>query len=357
MILFYYYFLGMGQNHEGKIMPMSWEKDLKPIFRPEDYHWGKLKADPDKCTGEKCGLCIENCPFDTWEMDENYIPRMKDNWACFSCYNCMVACPEDAISIIESYHVDSGFWKTLPSPLPARMPLEPRDAEGRPDQWTTVEKEVFTRRSVRNFSDKPVPEHLIKRVLEAGRFAPSAGNSQPWKFIVVTNKALMKEIDESVVNILNELFNTYIDDENVKGLAAGYETDPKPGTWDPRLVFGGFEKGALRVKNILLGAPALILIAGDSRAIGGPEVQVGICGQNIVLAAHSLGIKATWVGFAVVLNWVPALLEKLRVKDPFKIVTSVVLGYPKFKQEGVVPREFRPITWFREGVDGPDIEE
>jgi hypothetical protein len=35
----------------------------------------------------------------------------------------------------------------------------------------------------------------------------------------------------------------------------------------------------------------------------------------------------------------------------------MVLGYPKFKQDGVVPREFRPITWFREGADGPEIEE
>lgn len=36
-------------------MPMTWEKDLKPIFRPEDFHWGKLKANPDKCAGEVCG--------------------------------------------------------------------------------------------------------------------------------------------------------------------------------------------------------------------------------------------------------------------------------------------------------------
>jgi hypothetical protein len=35
----------------------------------------------------------------------------------------------------------------------------------------------------------------------------------------------------------------------------------------------------------------------------------------------------------------------------------MVLGYPKFKQEGIVPREFRPITWFREGESGPVIDE
>ena len=59
-----------------------------------------------------------------------------------------------------------------------------------------IEKAIFERRSVRNFKDKPVPEALIQRVLEAGRFAPSAGNCQPWRFIVITDKALIKEIGD-----------------------------------------------------------------------------------------------------------------------------------------------------------------
>jgi hypothetical protein len=37
--------------------------------------------------------------------------------------------------------------------------------------------------------------------------------------------------------------------------------------------------------------------------------------------------------------------------------SAMVLGYPKFKQDGVVPREYRPLTWFREGAKGPEIEE
>jgi hypothetical protein len=38
-------------------------------------------------------------------------------------------------------------------------------------------------------------------------------------------------------------------------------------------------------------------------------------------------------------------------------VSSVVLGYPRFRQEGIVAREYRPITWHREGKDTPDVEE
>ena len=319
---------------------------------------GRMKVVAEKCNG--CGLCIENCLFRTWEMGEDNVPRYKEDWACFSCYNCMVACPTGAISIEEPYHVDSGFWKSYPRPLPAVRPLEPRDAEGNPDKWNEVERVVFTRRTVRNFSDKPVPESIIRRVLEAGRFAPTGGNSQPWQFIVITDKALIKEIDEATVRILDATYQTYIDDEKVKELAARYAAAPGPaGGWDPRIILGGIGKCmGNRINPPGLGAPVMIVIAADTRAIGGPQMQIGICGQNMNLVANSLGIKATWAGFpCTAINVVPSIKEKVGIKEPFVATTTMVLGYPRFKQEGIVPREFRPIIWHREGATGPQIEE
>ena len=103
---------------------MDWE-ELRPIFRPETVHMGVMKVDTEDCN--KCGLCIQNCPFRAWEADEDGLPRLKESYECFSCYNCMVACPLGAISMVESYHVDKGFYATDPHPLPARMPLQPRD--------------------------------------------------------------------------------------------------------------------------------------------------------------------------------------------------------------------------------------
>ena len=333
---------------------MPWE-DVKAVFRPETVHMGVMKVDAEKCN--HCELCIQNCPFKCWEMDENNVPRLKEEYECFSCYNCMVACPVDAISIVESYHVDEGVFATDPYPLPARMPLEPRNAEGNPDKWNVVERTILERRSVRNYKDQLVPEPLIRRVLEAGRFAPSAGNCQPWKFIVITNKALIDEMDQFIYNAMKTQYTIYKDDEMVKQLAAGYEANPNPGGYDPRVIIGGI--GSIAKGNLppLLNAPVVILIAGDERAISGTQINVGICGQNMNLVAKSLGLGACWVGFSQVVNMSPQLMEKLGLKYPWRISTAMVLGYPKFKQEGMVPREFRPITWFREKADGPDIEE
>ena len=50
--------------------------------------------------------------------------------------------------------------------------------------------------SVRNFKDEPIPDTILQEMLEAGRLAPSGGNEQPWKFVVVTEKILIKDLAE-----------------------------------------------------------------------------------------------------------------------------------------------------------------
>ncbi|MEW6267508.1 MAG: nitroreductase family protein [Thermodesulfobacteriota bacterium] len=334
---------------------VTWE-DIEPMVRPApgSVKMGVMKVDPDKCTG--CGLCMENCPFRAWEKGEDGVPRMKAEHECFSCYNCLVACPAEAIAIVRSYHVTSGYFQSEPCPIPARPPAEPLDAQGRPDRWTPIERLIFERRSVRNFKPDPVPEPLIRRVLEAGRFAPSSGNCQPWKFIVITDKCLLEEMNATCFNVLSMLYTMYNNDALVKGFVQVYAQYPQPGLFDPRIILGGAGSVARRYGPTFLNAPAVILIACDDRAIGGPQIQAGLAGQNMNLAALSLGLGFCWLGFSQLLEMNPALKDKLGLKDPWKINTGMALGYPAFKQHGIVPREFRPITWFREGAQGPVVE-
>lgn len=330
-------------------------EELEPMFRPTGVHMGQMKADPQKCT--HCGLCLENCPLRAWETDENNVPRMKAQHECFSCYNCMVACPAGAITIEQPYHVEKGsFYETHDGPLAARLPEEPHKVDGAPGEWTAIERTIFERRSVRNFKPDPLPEPLIRRVLEAGRFAPSGGNCQPWKFIVITDRALIEEMNAAVFSIVSMLYSAYTNDVLVKNLTQIYQENPQSGLFDPRIMLGG--AGSVHRQNgpVFCDAPVVVLVACDDRAIGGPQIQAGICGQNMNLAAKSLGLGACWVGFSQCIEMVPELKERLGLQDPWKINTAMVLGYPRFKQEGVVPREARPVTWFRAGQKGPLVE-
>jgi nitroreductase/NAD-dependent dihydropyrimidine dehydrogenase PreA subunit len=334
---------------------MPWE-DVEQILRPnmDDVHMGVMKVDEDKCS--KCELCMKNCPFRCWEKNEEGYPVLKEKYECFSCYNCMVACPNDALLIVDSYHVDDGFFKTEPYPLPPEMPLEPKDADGNPTEWNEIEKNVLARRSVRNFKDKPVPEPLIQRILEAGRFSPSAGNCQPWKFVVITDKEMIKELDNAATGVLKNVATTYLNDASVKGLEDMVKGPPlNAGSADPRLILGGMGTVGLK-ENVLpsLGAPAVILLLGDERAISRPQLNIGICGQTMNLVAESLGIKTCWSGFfSLGANTHPTLKTKLGIEYPWICISSLCIGYPKFNQEGIVPRERRPVKWFREEKDKP----
>jgi nitroreductase len=93
-------------------------------------------------------------------------------------------------------------------------------------------------------------------------------------------------------------------------------------------------------------APCLILLLADWRAIGGVEYDLGICAQNMVLAAHSLGLGTCYVGLIDALKLYPRFRkERLGVHDPYRIVMSLTLGYPKGKIDKVVEREKARIHW------------
>ncbi|MDI6742521.1 MAG: nitroreductase family protein, partial [Smithella sp.] len=72
--------------------------------------------------------------------------------------------------------------------------------EGMP--WNPVEKVILERRSIRAFKKEPLPDSMIKRILEAGRYAPSAGNMQPWKFIVVNSPEILAEMEKDAQKVV-----------------------------------------------------------------------------------------------------------------------------------------------------------
>jgi nitroreductase/NAD-dependent dihydropyrimidine dehydrogenase PreA subunit len=323
-------------------------EEVKPMIRPTGVETGIIKVDPEKCTS--CGLCIENCPFKCMEMDEDEHPKMKSEYICMSCSNCIVACPVDALSIERVYKVKGGFFDTQTPPI--KMPLAPKDAEGKPAEWNTVERLVLERRSVRHYKKDPVPESLIVRVLEACRFAPSGGNHQPWKFTVVTNPDMLDELETTCQAFWAQLYEVFTNDEAVMNMVGVVET----GVFDPRTQYG-IRGIALKELSVFLGAPVVIFM-GVHPKLNNPALSIGICGENMNIVANSLGLGACWTNFGgVSANLIPEVKSRLGFDDPWVIQTALVLGYPKFKQSGMVARHYRPINWFRPGSDKPDIIE
>jgi nitroreductase len=248
------------------------------------------------------------------------------------------------------------------------LDIETKDAEGRSPEkagefadlytwhegmdWNPVEKVILERRSVRKFKDKQVPEKLVRRVLEAGRFAPSAGNSQPWRFIVVRDKKMIDEM-EKYVRARCKMFKFMLDWQTgpLGKLAWVYSQiyiRLMPNLLHP-IPFGAIRLIADGKLKLFHGAPTVILILKDKRGAAKPELDCGVCGQNIVLAAHSLGLGTCWVGFVEVLKMGAKWRKLLRIEWPYDLVEGITLGYPVGKPDGMVSRELREMDWWENG--------
>ena len=147
-----------------------------------------------------------------------------------------------------------------------------------------------SRRSIRIYQDKPIPQDLLFQILEAGRWAPSGANLQPWHFIVVTDPETRKKV----------------------GQAARFFF----------IKFSHVEK-----------APAIIALGFDTRKGKYGRYDVTLAGGNMMTMATSLGLGTCWIGAFDELK----VKEILGIPENIEVIALMTLGYPDEKAE-VPPR-------------------
>jgi nitroreductase len=153
------------------------------------------------------------------------------------------------------------------------------------------------RRSVRAYKDKPLPEKIVKDILEAARHAPSARNAMELEYKVITNKALMGRLSIAIA-------------EGAK--AIGY----MPGGAPISKNFNAFHH-----------APLLIIITGPKDNIWA-NADAAIAIENIMLFATSIVLGSCFIGMARLIAHDKALMEELHIFNDRAIVGAVVCGYP-----------------------------
>lgn len=172
---------------------------------------------------------------------------------------------------------------------------------------------IRTRRSIRAYEDKPVEEEKLRRVLEAARMAPSAGNRQPWCFIVVTDPKVKE------------------------GLKLAKEKMRPP---PPRIGSGVAPPPGRPPRGPLESAPVLIVgCALPSESVPGTDfwkIDVAIALQNLVLAAWEQGLGTCWIG---VFHEEEEVKKVLGLPGEARVVAMIALGYPAEKKEPVTNRK------------------
>lgn len=174
-----------------------------------------------------------------------------------------------------------------------------------------------TRRSIRSYSDRAVPKELIERILDAGRAAPSSLNSQPWKFIVVTDKNLIGETASAIKSFIKKLYAFL-------PLARLFIKELR----DEKLA-GAIRKTATSEEDtVFYGAPLLILIASETNGRW-EGINCALAAQNMMLAAHSFGLGSCFIGRGDIIEKCGLLFSKLGIEKKYSIQASLIFGYPK----------------------------
>lgn len=174
---------------------------------------------------------------------------------------------------------------------------------------------IYSRRSVRSFIDREVPDEIIQEIVKAGSFAPSAVNKQPWRFVVVKNKGIISKYEERARNDFVEMYR----DSNDSDMAGLVQFMSKPNT------------------DIFYGAPVLILVFSAPDAVGINDCS--LAAENMMLAAWSLGIGSCWIGLARALGEDAGFLEEIGIPDGHKLVAPLIFGYPAKKVHRAPPRK------------------
>jgi nitroreductase len=177
---------------------------------------------------------------------------------------------------------------------------------------------IKSRRSIRSFKDEQIKDDEVEAVLEAGMYAPSAGNQQAWHFTVIQNKELLAWLNREAKERAKQL-----DDEHIKKMANNESL------------------------NIFYGAPTVILVSGEEKAMV-IEADCAAATQNMLLAAESVGLGSCWVNlvlFAFNSPKAKEYLKELGVPDGYKPFSSVALGYKKIEAINAPARKSNLINY------------
>lgn len=197
-----------------------------------------------------------------------------------------------------------------------------------PDEYQSVLNLLKARTSVRRFKPDPIPEGHIDKVLEAGRWAMSGANSQPWEFIVVKDPGIKAELLKAYKEINTE-FIFWMEQQRLPELR--HPSFQVPGTPEEQL-------RTIKNRPGWEDAPVLIVVLGDGRKQWGTVMGAHTFGRGMThltdglanacqimhLAAAALGLGSQWV--------------TIHVQEPFKRILGVPatfvlhvimpLGYP-----------------------------
>ncbi|MFX0206655.1 MAG: nitroreductase family protein, partial [Candidatus Hodarchaeota archaeon] len=207
---------------------------------------------PELCT--KCGFCIKTCPSKIFTMGQDIV-RLKFEDYCILCGHCLSICPEDAI---RHENLDYTQFQEIP-------------------KETITPQHLFvlfqTRRSIRNFKNKPLGKNLIQLLVNETRYSPTSSNSQNVHYLILQNKSIPPFVAE-VRNFYNDILKIFQSSESESTTIAR-----RVRKWNYWL------KEAEKGNDAIFYNPPVIIIAYAPSSDPMASINVGFAISYLMLAA------------------------------------------------------------------------
>ncbi|UCD83817.1 MAG: nitroreductase family protein [Deltaproteobacteria bacterium] len=279
----------------------------------------------DKCN--ECMLCVQDCIAGVWR-DIAGLPTVVDPELCNHCSHCLAVCPQSAI---EHDALDAEQAQRIGKKL-----LDPE----------VYREIVISRRSVRQYQDRPVPREIIEDIISLARHSPTASNLQNVQYIVVTDKELIQKISRRIFAISNRILK-WIQNRWGKIIYRTFARGDFARSLSRYLkVMDYYKEKAKEGRDYILhNAPVLILLHAPARSNFSCD-NCNIAATNITNYSHALGLGTCYIGFLTMSLRLDRTLRRwVDVPKGRRVFASLVLGYPAYSYTFTGSRKEPKVRW------------